>query len=130
MRLNGDFYRIESRMEGLPQGQSGFNVILNPDHLIYKAHFPGMPVTPGVCILQMIQELLSEQLGMLLFIKQIKNVKFIRMISPDSDGRISVLFSSVTDEDGGIKAQGEVTGVDGIAELFLKFSVFLVKQPV
>lgn len=130
MRLNGDFYRIESRMEGLPQGQSGFNVILNPDHLIYKAHFPGMPVTPGVCILQMIQELLSEQQGMLLFIKQIKNVKFIRMISPDSDGRISVLFSSVTDEDGGIKAQGEVTGVDGIAELFLKFSVFLVKQPV
>ena len=130
MRLNGDFYRIESRMEGLPQGQSGFNVILNPDHLIYKAHFPGMPVTPGVCILQMIQELLSEQQGMLLFIKQIKNVKFIRMISPDSDGRISVLFSSVTDEDVGIKAQGEVTGVDGIAELFLKFSVFLVKQPV
>ena len=130
MRLNGDFYRIESRMEGLPQGQSGFNVILNPDHLIYKAHFPGQPVTPGVCILQMIQELLSEQQGMLLFIKQIKNVKFIRMISPDSDGRISVLFSSVTDEDGGIKAQGEVTGVDGIAELFLKFSVFLVKQPV
>ena len=43
-------------MEGLPQGQSGFNVILNPDHLIYKAHFPGQPVTPGVCILQMIQE--------------------------------------------------------------------------
>ena len=130
MRLNGDFFRIESRMEGLPQGQSGFNVILNPDHLIYKAHFPGMPVTPGVCILQMIQELLSEQEGMPLFIIRIKNAKFTKMISPLIDGRISVLFNSVIEEEGGIKAQGVVAQSDNMSELFLKFSVFLVKQPV
>lgn len=128
MRLNGDFFRIESRLEGLPQGQSGFNVILNPDHLVYKAHFPGQPVTPGVCILQMIQELLSEQMGMPLFIKKIKNVKFTRMISPITDGRISVLFSSVSEEEGGVKAQGVVAGPDNSADIFLKFSVFLVKE--
>ena len=130
MRLNGDFFRIESRMEGLPQGQSGFNVILNPDHLIYKAHFPGMPVTPGVCILQMIQELLSEQEGMPLYIVKIMNAKFVKMISPLSDGRVSVLFNSVIEEEGGIKAQGVVVQYDNMSELFLKFSVFLVKQPV
>ena len=130
MRLNGDFYRIESRMEGLPQGQSGFNVILNPDHLIYKAHFPGMPVTPGVCILQMIQELLSEQQGMPLFISGIKNAKFIKMISPVTDGTVSVIFTSCTEEDGGIKAQGTVSKRDDMSDVFLKFSVFLVKHPV
>jgi 3-hydroxyacyl-[acyl-carrier-protein] dehydratase len=129
MRLNGDFYRIESRLEGLPQGQSGFNVILNPDHLVYKAHFPGQPVTPGVCILQMIQELLSEQLGTPLFIKKIKNVKFTSMISPLTDGRISVLFSQVGEEEGGIKVQGVVSRPDNQADVFLKFSVFLVKEP-
>ena len=128
MRLNGDFFRIESRLEGLPQGQSGFNVILNPDHLVYKAHFPGQPVTPGVCILQMIQELLSEQMGMPLFIKKIKNVKFTRMISPLTDGRISVLFSSVCEEEGGVKALGVVTCQDNASDIFLKFSVFLVKE--
>ena len=128
MRLNGDFFRIESRLEGLPQGQSGFNVILNPDHLVYKAHFPGQPVTPGVCILQMIQELLSEQMGIPLFIKKIKNVKFTRMISPLTDGRISVLFSSVSEEEGGVKALGVVTGLDNASDIFLKFSVFLVKE--
>ena len=128
MRLNGDFFRIESRLEGLPQGQSGFNVILNPDHLVYKAHFPGQPVTPGVCILQMIQELLSEQMGIPLFIKKIKNVKFTRMISPLTDGRISVLFSSVSEEEGGVKALGVVTGPDNASDIFLKFSVFLVKE--
>ena len=128
MRLNGDFYSIESRLEGLPQGQSGFNVILNPDHLIYKAHFPGQPVTPGVCILQMIQELLSEEMGIPLFINKIKNAKFTSMISPLDDRRISVLFSSVTSEDSGIKAQGVVARPDNGADVFLKFSVFLVKE--
>ena len=128
MRLNGDFFRIESRLEGLPQGQSGFNVILNPDHLIYRAHFPGQPVTPGVCILQMIQELLSEQVGTRLYISKIKNTKFISMISPVSDGRISVVFNSVTEDEGGIKVQGVVARPDNQAELFLKFSVFLVKD--
>jgi len=128
MRLNGDLFRIESRLEGLPQGQSGFNVILNPDNLVYKAHFPGQPVTPGVCILQMIQELLSEQFGMPLYIKNIKNAKFINMISPLSDGRISVLFNSIAEEEGGIKAQGVVTRPDNAADVFLKFSVFLVKE--
>ena len=128
MRLNGDFFRIESRLEGLPQGQSGFNVILNPDHLIYRAHFPGQPVTPGVCILQMIQELLSEQVGTRLYISKIKNAKFISMISPVSDGRILVVFNSVTEDEGGIKAQGVVARPDNQAELFLKFSVFLVKD--
>lgn len=128
MKLNGDFFRIESHMEGLPQGQSGFNVILNPDHLIYKAHFPGQPVTPGVCILQMIQELLSVEIGNNLYIKSIKNVKFISMISPLTDSRVSVLFSSVSEEEGGIKVQGMVTRPDNTADVFLKFSLFLVKE--
>lgn len=128
MRLNGDFFRIESRMEGLPQGQSGFNIILNPDHLIYKAHFPGQPVTPGVCILQMIQEILSEQEGTPLFISKIKNVKFTNVISPLSDGRVSVLFSSVSEEEGGVRAQGVIVRTGNTADVFLKFSVFLVRE--
>lgn len=121
-------FKVESRMEGLPEGQSGFNIILNPDHLIYKAHFPGQPVTPGVCILQMLQELLSIQVGKQLFIKNIKNAKFISMMSPVTDARVSVLFSSVTPEDGGIKAQGVVARRDDIDQLFLKFSIFLTDE--
>lgn len=128
MKLNGDFFRIESRVEGLPQGQSGFNVILNPDHLIYKAHFPGMPVTPGVCILQMIQELLSVLEDTPLYIKKIKNAKFTNMISPVSDSRIAVLFNSVSEEDSGLKAQGVVSRRENTDDLFLKFSLFLVKE--
>ena len=128
MKLNGDLFRIESRMEGLPQGQSGFNIILNPDHLIYKAHFPGQPVTPGVCILQILQELLSIEIGKQLFIKNIKNVKFVSMMSPVADSRVSVLFTSVSTEEGGVKAQGVVSQRDDLSSLFLKFSIYLVHE--
>lgn len=128
MRLNGDLFRIESRMEGLPQGQSGFNIILNPDHLIYKAHFPGQPVTPGVCILQMLQELLSVEIGKQLSIKNIKNAKFISMMSPVTDSRVSVLFTLVEAQEGGVKAQGVVSRRDNLSDLFLKFSIFLTDE--
>lgn len=128
MRLNGDLFRIESRMEGLPQGQSGFNIILNPDHLIYKAHFPGQPVTPGVCILQMLQELLSVEMDKQLFIKNIKNAKFISMMSPVAESRVSVLFTLVEAQEGGVKAQGVVSRRDNLSDLFLKFSIFLTDE--
>ena len=128
MKLNGDLFRIESRMEGLPQGQSGFNIILNPDHLIYKAHFPGQPVTPGVCILQILQELLSMEEGKQLFIKNIKNAKFISMMSPVADSRVSVLFTLVEAQEGGVKAQGVVSRRDNLSDLFLKFSIFLTDE--
>ena len=128
MKLNGDLFRIESRIKGLPEGQSGFNVILNPDHLIYKAHFPGQPVTPGVCILQMLQELLSVQYDKPLYIRKIKNAKFTSMISPVTDSRVSVVFSSMTPEEGGIRAQGIVARPDNNADIFLKFSIFLTDK--
>lgn len=128
MRLNGDLFRIESRMEGLPEGQSGFNIVLNPDHVIYKAHFPGQPVTPGVCILQMLQELLSVQCDKQLYIRKIKNAKFTSMISPLTDSRVSVVFSSLTPEEGGIRAQGIVARPDNNADIFLKFSIFLTDK--
>ena len=128
MKLNGDLYRIDSRMDGLPEGQSGFNIVLNPDHLIYKAHFPGQPITPGVCLLQMVSELLSVQEGKRLFIKGIKNVKFARMMSPLTDSRVSVLFKSVTPEEGGIRAQGVLADTDDAERLFLKFSILLTDE--
>ena len=76
----------------------------------------------------MLQELLSIEVDKQLFIKNIKNAKFISMMSPVTDSRVSVLFSSVTYEEGGIKAQGVVARRDNTADLFLKFSIFLTDE--
>ena len=53
-----------------------YTIELNPQHFIYKAHFPTEPITPGVCIVQIAKELLEDALGEMLEIKVIKNVYF------------------------------------------------------
>ena len=36
------------------------DIRLLPDNVIYKAHFPEKPITPGVCIVQMAVELFAR----------------------------------------------------------------------
>ena len=57
--------------------------------MIYQAHFPGEPITPGVCIVQIgkevIEDLLLEQssVSRRLEIIKAKNIKFLSVISPN-----------------------------------------------
>ena len=60
-----------------------FVIKFNPDHIIYKAHFPNNPITPGVCIVQIAKELFNFALQKDCTIKKLKNVKFINPILPD-----------------------------------------------
>lgn len=59
-----------------------FLIHLNADHYIYNAHFPGEPITPGVCILQMCIELLSRHTGQQLKLSCALNVKYLKIIVP------------------------------------------------
>ena len=80
MRLKNDLYTV-SRSD--TQGMTGsFEIKLNPSCFIYKAHFPGEPVTPGVCIVQMALELMEELNSCEMEITRVKNVKFLSVISP------------------------------------------------
>lgn len=54
------------------RSNTSFRLRLNPEHFIYQAHFPGEPVTPGVCILQIGKELLAELLQESLEITHVK----------------------------------------------------------
>lgn len=57
-------------------------VTLNSDHKIFRAHFPGNPVTPGVCLLQISKELIEKHTGRKLFIRTIRNIKFLKAVNP------------------------------------------------
>lgn len=96
MQLKNNLYRILDSEIGSQEGK--YLLRLNPEHFIYKAHFPGKPITPGVCIVQMAKELLEEYLsqttertsadGMELQIVKVKNVKFLSVISPKENNEI------------------------------------------
>lgn len=120
MTLKNDFYTITARRE------SGFDVRLNAEHFIYKAHFPGEPITPGVCIVQMAAELLGEHLGRTVSVRGLKNVKFLAVIAPDETPGLSVDFSRIaTDEEAAtVSATATVSAADGV-----KAKVSLVCSP-
>ena len=57
-------------------------VKLNASHEVFKGHFPGSPVMPGVCMIQMIKELTEQTLEKKLFLNMATNVKFMAIINP------------------------------------------------
>lgn len=94
MRLTDSLYVIRSFEAG--DGVVEASVTLNHDSVIYKAHFPNHPVTPGVCVMQIAVELAAKALGMPgLWLTGAKNVKFLNVIEP-SDGTVVLYRLTVT----------------------------------
>ncbi|MFY0481866.1 3-hydroxyacyl-ACP dehydratase [Flavobacterium sp. PLA-1-15] len=77
-----DFYTVE-KLENVSEGKYNATVHLNKQHDIFKGHFPGNPVTPGVCMMQIIKELSQEIVGSSLFMISSSNVKFMALINPE-----------------------------------------------
>ena len=103
MRLTDGFFIIESTQDT----EGGFEAVLrtNPEHSIYKAHFPGSPITPGVCVIQAAGELLEQKLNRKLYLKTVKNVKFLSVIIPEEGKKIKYCFSNIVEDENGVKAQ-------------------------
>ena len=95
-------------------------VRLNASHTIYQAHFPGNPITPGVCIVQMIGELLGDRCGRRLALSKIVNLKFVAPISPVETPDIVVDFTSVDDTTTECKAKGTIMAGE---QLLTKYSL-------
>ncbi|NND88837.1 MAG: 3-hydroxyacyl-ACP dehydratase [Flavobacteriaceae bacterium] len=58
-------------------------VKLNKDHEIFNGHFPGNPVLPGVCTMQIIKELTERALDKNLLLSVSSNIKFMALINPE-----------------------------------------------
>ena len=82
MKLLNDFFQINSKT--VEEKTTNVEISLNPDHFIFKAHFPDLPITPGVCIIQMALEIMSEITKQILVLDSIKNVKFLSVLQPDN----------------------------------------------
>jgi len=102
-----------------------FGIHLNSEHIIYKAHFPGQPITPGVCIVQIAQELMEEKLGQSIEIKTVKNVKFLSVISPDEVTDIDYELSNIKEDGDEVKFQATVTSGETV---YAKISLICQKQ--
>ena len=72
--------------ETVSSDAAGATLRLLPDSPVYQGHFPGYPITPGVCLVQIALELLSEREGRPLRLTASKQVKFTSPVIPE-EGR-------------------------------------------
>lgn len=79
MLISG-FYKITS--QEVNDGTLQAKVKLNKEHEIYAAHFPGNPITPGVCIIEILKAIVIKQFEKELVFNQVSNIKFLKVISP------------------------------------------------
>ena len=78
--LQGNFFTIIS----IAHENSSVKAVLelNAAHEIFKGHFPETPVVPGVCMLQMVKEVLENILEKEATLKNAAHLKFLTVINP------------------------------------------------
>ena len=110
MILKNELYGIEGQH---PHGETvTYDISLRAGHFIYQAHFPGEPITPGVCVIQIAKELLEDYLQRPLAIRSIKQVKFLAVISPRQHPQVRYTFGPLQASPLGLKTVVDVTAGD------------------
>ena len=63
---------------------------LNPSHEIFKGHFPGNPILPGVCVVQILKEILMYQSDNKLILNYASSIKYLSYINPVVNSIINI----------------------------------------
>lgn len=102
--LLDDFYRIAHTIEQ-EDGSREIAIALNSAHPLYRGHFPGQPIVPGVCTLQIIKECTEQLTGSPLQYVQIASAKFLSAVNPLEESLLHLTLRSEETEDGFLKLQ-------------------------
>lgn len=105
MLLN-HFYTISDTQ--LTGNELTVTLTINKDHSIFEGHFPGQPVVPGVCMMQMILELMEQVTGKRLKLITAHDMKFLAVINPQVNNSVSATVKYTEDEGGTFSASATI----------------------
>jgi 3-hydroxyacyl-[acyl-carrier-protein] dehydratase len=75
------------------------NIKLNPLHPIFKGHFPDNPILPGVCMMQMVKEVVDAYTNKKTKLILAQDLKFLSVINPEENTIIQMeLKINIEDE--------------------------------
>lgn len=80
MLFEGNLYTIIT-MEGSGEILKA-SVLIMRNHPVFDGHFPGNPILPGVCTIQIAGELLSKYVHQKLLLAKSENIKFMSLVIP------------------------------------------------
>ncbi|HDZ13978.1 hypothetical protein LCGC14_0966590 [marine sediment metagenome] len=95
-------------------GSVNASVKLNKDHEVFKGHFPGNPIMPGVCSIQLVKELTEKSVNKKLFLSVVSNVKFMAIINPEKNDTVHLTLD-ISESEGVIKVKNTVLIDDTLA---------------
>jgi 3-hydroxyacyl-[acyl-carrier-protein] dehydratase len=88
MHFTNDLFSVVKKSVETTSGT--FTMRLNASHRIYSGHFPDNPITPGVCSLEIIKELVGINFPTCGNLKEVKSIKFLSFINPRITPEITV----------------------------------------
>lgn len=86
-------------------------LVFPEDHPVYGGHFPGRPVVPGACVLQIVKELTERGVGSPLRLREAGNIKFPAALLPSGTEFVNFAIER-TEQDGSWRAQATVRSAD------------------
>lgn len=81
MLLNSLYTIVESYSSA--NDLAHYSLSIDRKNSIYKGHFPGFPVTPGVVEIEIVKELVEHNLNQKIALSKISNCKFINILNPE-----------------------------------------------
>jgi 3-hydroxyacyl-[acyl-carrier-protein] dehydratase len=117
MKLLDNLFLIKSSSSN--DGELTNEIELVESHFIYKAHFPENPITPGVCIVQIAQEMLEMHLGKNLLLNTLNNIKYMAIMSPTDNSVVKYRINYKKEDESTLKIKVVVNNENAT---FSKFS--------
>lgn len=116
------FYKIVSLIS--KDSEITATIKLNPNHEVYRGHFPEQPVVPGVIQLQIVKELLEKHLKKKLFMNKITQVKYLIPIIPDNSPKLVISITTKRTDENTLKSNISIGFNDSIfTKARISFSV-------
>jgi 3-hydroxyacyl-[acyl-carrier-protein] dehydratase len=95
--LLDNFYTVTEKE--FSAGTGSATIAIDKAHAIFGGHFPGQPVVPGVCMMQIVRELAEQFVSKKLRITEGDNLKFLSVINPEEHRAIQVSINWKEAED-------------------------------
>jgi len=115
--LKDDLYAIESLRK--EENIISATVTIDATHKIFDGHFPGQPVLPGVCTVEILKELVSEQYGRSYNLQSANNMKFLSLVDPTQSNKL-VFTIECSEEDNSLKINASASLEDETVTFKLK----------
>lgn len=88
--LTDDLYQVVTMDTG--EGWIKSSIRFNREHAIFKGHFPGQPIVPGVCMIRIVRELMETCLKSSCRLVAAHSVKFMAFLDPSEATAVDVVI--------------------------------------